>query len=67
MRLLDIKHTNLKIYKKDGKVDAYREASDNITKLHSKANKVTQNQFRNRFLCMSVAPPDVSEADQSAA
>lgn len=40
VRLLDIKKTNKSIYKKDGNVEAYKEAVNNISKLHSSANKV---------------------------
>lgn len=53
VRMQDIKKTNKDIYKKDENCDAYREAIDNISKLHTTASTIAQNNFRNKFLSVT--------------
>lgn len=53
VRLFDIQKTSKQIYKFDDNTDAYREAMDNVSRLHSGASKVAQVNFRNRFLCVT--------------
>ena len=40
MRYMDVQKTNKEIYKQNGNLDAYREAIENVSKLHQAANKV---------------------------
>ncbi len=49
----DIQNVNSLIYKKNQNVDAYKEAIENVEKLHSQASKPVQEVLRNKYLSVS--------------
>ena len=50
---MNIKNAARGIYFKDGNADAYKEAIENVNKLHGGANELAKNEFRKRFLCVT--------------